>query len=198
MDAFELWCWRRLLIVPWIPRRWNKSIVKEISSEYSLEGLTLKLKLQYSGDLMQRTDSFEKTLILGKIEGRRRVGQQRMRWLDGITFNGHEFEQALGVPRQGSLVCHSTWVAKSWTRLSWTESPLEMMGGERRFAVKSSIWRNPDAGSTADSYLSLSRIPPVLLSQLSESSLTSSRSLHQRCPHTHTHPAVYRMGRALD
>ena len=113
MDAFELWCWRRLLRVPWIPRRSNKSIVKEISSEYSLEGLTLKLKLQYSGDLMQRTDSSEKTLMLGKIEGRRRGGQQRMRWLDGITFNGHEFEQALGVgDRQGSLVCRSTWGRK--------------------------------------------------------------------------------------
>ena len=85
IDAFELWCWRRLLKVPWTVRRWNQSIVKEISPEYSLEGLMLKLKLQYFGHLMQRTDSFEKTLMLGKIEGRKRRGQQRMRWLDDIT-----------------------------------------------------------------------------------------------------------------
>ena len=85
IDAFELWCWRRLLRVRWTARRSNQSILKEISPEYSLEGLMLKLKLQYFGHLMQRTDSFEKTLILEKIEGRRRRGQQRMRWLDGIT-----------------------------------------------------------------------------------------------------------------
>ena len=85
IDAFELWCWRRLLRVPWAPRRSNQSILKEISPEYSLEGLMLKLKLQYFGHLMQRTDSLEKTLMLGKIEGRRRRGHQRMRWLDGIT-----------------------------------------------------------------------------------------------------------------
>ena len=85
IDAFELWCWRRLLRVPWTARRSNQSILKEISPEYSLEGLTLKLKLQYFGHLMWRTVSFEKTLMLGKIEGRRRRGWQRMRWLDGIT-----------------------------------------------------------------------------------------------------------------
>ena len=85
IDAFELWCWRRLLGVPWTARRSNKSILEEISLEYSLEGLMLKLKLQYFGHLMQRTDSFEKSLILGKIEGGRRRGWQRMRWLDGIT-----------------------------------------------------------------------------------------------------------------
>ena len=85
IDAFELWCWRRLLRVPWTARRSNQSILKEISPEYSLEGLVLKLKLQYFSHLMQRTDSFEKTLMLGKIEGGRRRGQQRMRWLDGIT-----------------------------------------------------------------------------------------------------------------
>ena len=84
IDAFELWCWRRLLRVPWTARRSNQSILKEISPEYSLEGLMLKLKLQYFGHLMQRTDTFEKTLMLGKIEGGRR-GQQRIRWLDGIT-----------------------------------------------------------------------------------------------------------------
>ena len=84
-DAFELWCWRRLLRVRWIARSSNQSILKEINPEYSLEGLMLKLKLQYFGHLMQRTDSLEKTLILGKIEGRRRRGRQWMRWLDAIT-----------------------------------------------------------------------------------------------------------------
>ena len=85
IDAFELWCWRRLLRVPWTSRRSNQSILKEISPECSLEELMLKLKLQYFGHLMQRADSFEKPLMLGKIEGRRRRGRQRMRWLDGIT-----------------------------------------------------------------------------------------------------------------
>ena len=85
IDAFELWCWRRLLRVPWTARRSNQSILKEISPGCSLEGLTLKLKLQYFGHLMLRVDSLEKTLMLGKIEGRGRRGQQRMRWLDGIT-----------------------------------------------------------------------------------------------------------------
>ena len=85
IDAFELWCWRRLLRVPWIARRSNQSILKEISPEYSLEGLMLKLKLQYFGHLIRRTDSLEKTLMLGKIEGGRRRGQQRVRWWDGIT-----------------------------------------------------------------------------------------------------------------
>ena len=85
IDAFELWCWRRLVRVPWTTRRLNQSILKEINTEYSLEGLMLKLKLQYFGHLMRRTNSLERTLMLGKIEGRRRKGWQRMRWLDGIT-----------------------------------------------------------------------------------------------------------------
>ena len=85
IDAFERWCWRRLLRVPWMERRSNQSILKEISPEYSLEGLMLKVKLQYFGHLIQRTDSFEKTMMLGKIEGGRRRGRQRIRWLDGIT-----------------------------------------------------------------------------------------------------------------
>ena len=85
IDAFELWCWRRLLRVPWTAKRSNQSILKEISPEYSLEGLMLKLRLQYFGHLMQRTDSLENTAMLGKIEGRRRRGQQRTRWLNGIT-----------------------------------------------------------------------------------------------------------------
>ena len=87
IDAFELWCWRRLLRVPWTARDCNQSILKEISPEYSLEGLMLRLKLQYFGHMMQRTDSLEKTLMLGKIEGRRIQGLQRMRWLDGITHS---------------------------------------------------------------------------------------------------------------
>ena len=85
IEAYKLWCWRRLLRVPWTARRSDQSILKEISPEYSLEGLMLKLKLQYFGHLMQRTDLLEKILMLGKIEGKRRRGQQRMRWLDGIT-----------------------------------------------------------------------------------------------------------------
>ena len=86
IDAFEMWYWRRLLRVPWTARRSSQSILTEVNLEYLLEGLMLKLKLQYFGHLIQRADSFEKTLILGKIEGRRRKGQQRMRWLDGITI----------------------------------------------------------------------------------------------------------------
>ena len=99
IDAFELWCWRRLLRVPWTERRLNQSILKEISSEYSLEGLMLKLKLQYFGHLMQRINSYEKTLILGKIEGKRRRERQRMRWLSGKwhhQHDGHELSRLWG------------------------------------------------------------------------------------------------------
>ena len=119
IDAFELWCWKRLLRVPWTARRSNQTILKEINPEYSLEGLMLKLKLQYFGHLMRRAESFEKTLMLGKMEGRRRRGQQRMRWLDGIMdSNGHEFEQTLGdTEGQGSLACCSPWGRKE-TQLS--------------------------------------------------------------------------------
>ena len=112
-DAFELWSWRRLLSVPWTVRRSNQSILKEISPEYSLKGLMLKLKLQYFGHLMRRADSSEKTLMLGKIEGRRRRGQQRMRWLDGITDSKHGFGWTLGVgDGQGGLECCGSWGRK--------------------------------------------------------------------------------------
>ena len=125
IDAFELWCWRGLLRVPWTARRFHQSILKEISPEYSLEGLMLKLKLQYLGHLMWRTDSLEKTLMLGKIEGRRRRGRQDEMvgwcyWLDG-----HEFEQATGVgDEQGSLECCSPWGPKELdtSELNWTET----------------------------------------------------------------------------
>jgi len=110
IDAFELRCWRSLLRVPWTTRRSNQSILKEISPGCSLEGMMLKLKLQYFGHLMQRVESLEKTLMLGGIGGRRRRGRQRMRWLDGITDSMDVFEGTLGVGEgQGGLACCDSW-----------------------------------------------------------------------------------------
>ena len=148
IDAFELWCWRRLLRVPWTTRRSNQSILKEINPEYSLEGLMLRLKLQYFGYLMWRTDSLEKILILGKVEaGVKGTTEDEMGgWYDWL--DGHDFEQALGVGNgQGSLTCFSPWGCKEWDTtewMNWTEEwrnnfrKNEKMGPKQK---PSQLWR---------------------------------------------------------
>ena len=153
IDTFEVWWRRRLMRVPWTARRSNQSILKEISPEYSLEGLMVKVKLQYFGHLMQRTDSLEKTLMLGKIEGRRRRG-----WQDEMVgwhhrLEGHEFEQAPGVgDGQGSLAVHG--VTKSWTWLSdWTTPP-----GDTIYQPSGALWQS------WKKRFSVERKPPVYLS----------------------------------
>ena len=186
IDGFELWCWRRLLRVPWTARRSNQSILKEISPGHSLEGLILKLKLQYFGHVMWRVDSFEKTLMLGKIEGRRRRGQQSMRWLDGIT---NSVDVSLGKTPgvgdgQGGLACCDSWGHKEsdtteLNRMTAANDTWTHMKSNRS-RVKENWWQGKVLCSTSHSGTQAERGTTILHMWIPRSPCTLASSHHTK------------------